>query len=61
MKEPARIIHKCLCFNKGLHPYRQIPDGSFKTIPNSLKQLPVKNLIIPEALACSVVAESEDQ
>jgi hypothetical protein len=50
MKEPARIIHKCLCFNKGFHLCRQILDGSFKTIPNSLIQLPVKNLIIPEAL-----------
>jgi hypothetical protein len=24
--------------------------GSFKTIPNPLKQLPAKNLIIPEAV-----------
>jgi len=28
--------------------------GSFKTIPNPLRQLPVKNLIIPEALSKSI-------
>jgi hypothetical protein len=49
MKEPARAINKGLCFNKGFHPYRYIVYGSFKTIPNPLRQLPVKNLIIPEA------------
>jgi hypothetical protein len=54
MKEPAQDIDKCLNFNSGFHPYRQIADGSFKTIPNSLKQLPAKNLIIPEALLTSI-------
>jgi hypothetical protein len=49
MKEPARTIHKGLCFNKEFHPKSQIAAGSFKTIPKSLKQLPVKNLIIHEA------------
>ena len=49
MKEPARAINKGLCFNKGFHFYRYIVYGSFKTIPNPLRQLPVKNLIIPEA------------
>ncbi len=43
MKEPALTIHKVLCFNRGFHPKSQIAVGSFKTIPKSLKQLPVKN------------------
>jgi hypothetical protein len=49
MKEPARAIHKGFCFNSGFHPQSKIEYGSFKTIPNPLRQLPVKNLIIPEA------------
>jgi hypothetical protein len=49
MKEPAQAINKELCFSRGFHPKSQIAYGSFKTIPNSLKQLPAKNLIIPEA------------
>jgi hypothetical protein len=42
MKEPARTINKSLSY------------GSFKTIPNSLRQLPFKNLIISEALLKSI-------
>ncbi|PLX54132.1 MAG: hypothetical protein C0611_01650 [Desulfobacteraceae bacterium] len=61
MKEPARAIHKGFCFNSGFHPQSKIEYGSFKTIPNPLRQLPVKNLIIPEAPSCWVEAESEDQ
>jgi hypothetical protein len=33
----------------GISSITFISYGSFKTIPNPLKQLPVKNLIIPEA------------
>jgi len=43
MKEPARANHKGLCFNRRFHPWSQIAYDSFKTIPNSLKQLPPKN------------------
>ena len=50
MKEAARTIHKGLCFNREFHLKSQIAGGSFKTIPKSLRQLPAKNLIIPEAL-----------
>ena len=49
MKEPARVINKDLCFNRGFYPKSKIVYGSFKTIPNTLRQLPAKNLIIPEA------------
>ena len=54
MKEPARAIHKGFCFNSGFHPQSKIEYGSFKTIPNPLRQLPVKNLIIPEASLRSI-------
>jgi hypothetical protein len=50
MKKPARAINKDLCFDRGFHPISEFVHGSFKTIPNSLRQLPVKNLIIPEAI-----------
>jgi len=50
MKEPAQAINKFLCFDKEFHPQQLISFGSFKTIPNSLRQLPVKNLIISEAI-----------
>jgi NADH:ubiquinone oxidoreductase subunit B-like Fe-S oxidoreductase len=43
MKEPTWIIHKGFCLNRGFYPKSQIAGGSFKTIPKSLKQLPVKN------------------
>ena len=49
MKEPAKVIYKCISFNWALHLYINIACGSFKTIPNSLGQLPVKNLVPPEA------------
>jgi len=49
MKEPARATHKGLCYNREFHPQSNIAYGSFKTIPNPFKQLPAKNLIIPEA------------
>jgi len=49
MKEPVRAINKGLCFNIGFHLLSKIIDGSFKTIPNPLRQLPAKNLIIPKA------------
>jgi len=42
MKESARTIDKSICLKKGFHPKRQIAYGSFKTIPNPLRQLPVK-------------------
>jgi hypothetical protein len=50
MKEHAQAINKFLCSNKEFHPQQLISCGSFKTIPNSLRQFPVKNLIISEAL-----------
>ena len=50
MKKPAQAINKFFCFNKEFHPQQLISFGSFKTISNSLRQLPVKNLIISEAL-----------
>jgi len=43
MKEPARAIHKGISFNRGFHSKSQIAGVSFKTIPESIKQLPVKN------------------
>ena len=43
MKEPARAINKYLCFNREFHLYSLIAYGSFKTIPNSLRQLPTIN------------------
>jgi len=54
MKEPAQAINKFFCFNKEFHPQQLISFGSFKTIPNSLRQLPVKNLIIPDASLKSI-------
>jgi len=54
MKKPARAINKDLCFDRGFHPISEFVHGSFKTIPNSLRQLPVKNLIIPEAILNSI-------
>ena len=54
MKEAALAIYKGLCFNMEFHPKSQIAGGSFKTIPNPLRQLPAKNLIIPEASLKSI-------
>ena len=54
MKEPVRAINKCLCFNREFHLYSQIAYGSFKTIPNSLRQLPAISLMTPKALLKSV-------
>ena len=55
MKEPVRAVDKCLCFNIGFHLLSKIAYGSFKTIPNPLRQLPAKNLIIPEVAISSKV------
>ena len=49
MKEFARTINKGLCFNRRFPLLNKIVNGPFKTILNSLKQLPAKNLIIPKA------------
>jgi len=43
MKEPARAIHKRFRFNRGISSTKLNRTGSFKTIPNSFRQLPVKN------------------
>jgi hypothetical protein len=42
MKEPAQAIQKDLCFNRGFINKPKLSLGSFKTIPNPLRQLPVK-------------------
>ena len=52
MKKLVRVIHKCLSFSRGIYQYSYVAYGSFKTIPNPLKQLPVINLMIPEAPSC---------
>ena len=52
MKEPARTMNTCFNYNRVLCLSILIACGSFKTIPNSLRQLPAKNLITPEALFC---------
>jgi hypothetical protein len=57
MKEPARTINKDLRFIRRFHLQSQIAFGSFKTIPNPLKQLPVKNLITPEAPLRSICSK----
>ena len=44
MKGPIEAIHKGLCFNKGFIHKVKLPLGPFKTIPNSLRQLPAKIL-----------------
>ena len=44
MKEPERAINKRLLFNRFFSYIVLNEYGSFTTIPNSLKQLPVKNL-----------------
>jgi hypothetical protein len=49
MKEPVHAINKGFCFNRGFIHKVKIGHGSFNTIPNPLRQLPAKNLIIPEA------------
>jgi hypothetical protein len=61
MKELALVNYKDLYFNWVRHPQSSIADGSFRTIPNSLRQLPVKTLIIHEASSCRVEAKIEDQ
>jgi len=57
MKEPARAINKYLCFNREFHLYGLIAYGSVKTIPNPLRQLPVINLMISEALPNSICSK----
>jgi hypothetical protein len=52
MKEPARAMNTCFNYNRVLCLSILIACGSFKTIPNSLRQLPAKNLMIPEAPYC---------
>jgi hypothetical protein len=59
MKELSQTINKGFCINREYHPLSKIPDGSFKTIPNSLRQLPAQNLIIHEASSWSAVLEQK--
>jgi len=46
-EKPALSVNKGFCFDRGrLH--KSMADVSFKTVPHSLRQLPDKNLILPE-------------
>jgi hypothetical protein len=53
MKKPALALIKVSALIK-ISSTTLIADGSFKTIPPPLRQLPAKNIFIPEAPLISI-------